>query len=601
MNFGPAAAVGWGEPQGMAMNPAGQGFDVTLIWLIAGWAVIAAGGLALLWSLFRDRARGRRRCPECWYDMNGVPGLKCPECGGEAKSEKSLQKTRRRWRWAVLDVVLLLAGMVSLRVPALQKDGWVAATPTFVLRAGAWVQRERARELFEGMLPNARGTGPAKPRVLPLSDWEKVLAAWHAGHVLNDPDVQTEVFADYRGSARAMLAADSLRDAGTGARVATADLVRVIGSDAWFIGLMSLRDLAVLGDHHALSELGRAVREATRPEARVWAAGALTTAVLARGDSTQLLHSLLAEPDRPEVAKAIVRAVITDIIARPSGRPSSMHNSLIAAALACESEAVRHHTLVEAQRLRDWTSLEEMLIGVLQTDASPAVREYVARNIRSRPISEKWGMPLVRACEDPDPAVRGSAAETLAYWSAEPSWPREKFVSWLVQRDFEAPLSNGQKRDPLEWARGTVLYMHEYASIAAVRGLHRFAPGHPGLLPSYQHWAMSHPEPIGRLAAIETLAAMNELTVDVAVELLREILANEEHAHVRVTAVRELSMRAASDARVPGLQTVALRDPDTGVQAAAAAALEAIGIGGTGAREGMVKEPASAKGGGPER
>jgi hypothetical protein len=71
---------------------------------LAGWTIGAAGMVLLLWALFWDRSRGRRRCPKCWYDMAGVPGLRCPECGKEAKSERQLSATRRRWRWAAAGV-----------------------------------------------------------------------------------------------------------------------------------------------------------------------------------------------------------------------------------------------------------------------------------------------------------------------------------------------------------------------------------------------------------------------------------------------------------------------------------------------------------------
>jgi hypothetical protein len=44
------------------------------IYSVAGWTLAAAGGALLLWSFFWDRSRGRRRCPKCWDDMEGVPG-----------------------------------------------------------------------------------------------------------------------------------------------------------------------------------------------------------------------------------------------------------------------------------------------------------------------------------------------------------------------------------------------------------------------------------------------------------------------------------------------------------------------------------------------
>ena len=44
---------------------------------------MAGGAPLLVWAMFGDRARGRRRCPRCWYDMSGATLLKCPECGRE--------------------------------------------------------------------------------------------------------------------------------------------------------------------------------------------------------------------------------------------------------------------------------------------------------------------------------------------------------------------------------------------------------------------------------------------------------------------------------------------------------------------------------------
>lgn len=83
----------------------------SLDWLYhtLGWTLGGAGLLLLLWALFWDRSRGRRRCPKCWYDMAGVPGLKCPECGRTAHLEAKLHKTRRRKRWAIAGLLIVLS------------------------------------------------------------------------------------------------------------------------------------------------------------------------------------------------------------------------------------------------------------------------------------------------------------------------------------------------------------------------------------------------------------------------------------------------------------------------------------------------------------
>ena len=103
------------------------------IWWLGG-GVLALTGLVLLWwSLFRDRARGRRRCPKCWYDMTGVPELVCPECGRDARREKRLGKTRRRWRAAIAACLITAPGVGMVAIPRASRDGWLSLVPTTVL------------------------------------------------------------------------------------------------------------------------------------------------------------------------------------------------------------------------------------------------------------------------------------------------------------------------------------------------------------------------------------------------------------------------------------------------------------------------------------
>ena len=94
-----------------------------LFWLAGGLLGIAGLWLAY-WSLLSDRAKGRKRCPKCWYNMQGAEGLRCPECGQTAKGERKLLKTRRHWRWALLAVVLLLGSFSLEAVPKFQGSYW---------------------------------------------------------------------------------------------------------------------------------------------------------------------------------------------------------------------------------------------------------------------------------------------------------------------------------------------------------------------------------------------------------------------------------------------------------------------------------------------
>ena len=103
-----------------------------VFWTLGGLLGLAALALAW-WALFGDRAKGRKRCPKCWYDMTGSPGLTCSECGYSTKREKKLFKTRLHWRAAMLAVVVFAVSAASGLTPKIKRDGWISVVPTTVL------------------------------------------------------------------------------------------------------------------------------------------------------------------------------------------------------------------------------------------------------------------------------------------------------------------------------------------------------------------------------------------------------------------------------------------------------------------------------------
>ncbi len=104
---------------------------------IVSLLLAASGVLWIIQSVVGDRARGRVRCPKCWYDMSEVPTMMCPECGHESKSRSQHTRTKRpRWAFiiAILSIVIGSYGFsVNRRVIA---TDLFAAVPTWVLMVG---------------------------------------------------------------------------------------------------------------------------------------------------------------------------------------------------------------------------------------------------------------------------------------------------------------------------------------------------------------------------------------------------------------------------------------------------------------------------------
>ncbi|MFI4898407.1 MAG: hypothetical protein ACIARR_11340 [Phycisphaerales bacterium JB059] len=134
-----------------------------MAWSIAGWLVFA-GGIGLGgWALLWDRSRGRRRCPKCWYDLGGVePDVEgrwiCSECGKVVERARSLRRTRRRWRWVGVAMVLLVASHGLRAVPAVQRNGWIEAVPDVVLVASfPFLSEEQGTGLLSPFVTRPRG------------------------------------------------------------------------------------------------------------------------------------------------------------------------------------------------------------------------------------------------------------------------------------------------------------------------------------------------------------------------------------------------------------------------------------------------------------
>lgn len=106
-----------------------------VLWTIAASATGTGGLWLLAWVVAGDPARGRRRCPRCWYDMSATPGRACPECGPVRGRERSLLRTRRRWRRLALPTLAFAMAGVLRATPRLIDGAWIQAVPDAALVA----------------------------------------------------------------------------------------------------------------------------------------------------------------------------------------------------------------------------------------------------------------------------------------------------------------------------------------------------------------------------------------------------------------------------------------------------------------------------------
>jgi hypothetical protein len=218
-------------------------------WVFGVVAVVlgVAGAWLIYWSLLRDRARGRRRCPKCWYDLAGVPGLRCPECGREARRERSLRRTRRRWRVALLGAVTGALGLVSgLTGRAIATGSWWRAIPEPLFLLVAQVYDDSRGEVWDRVEEIVRS--PTRP-----SDMGCFLAARYLGRAMawRPPPPKSRVIAalsaTWGASSRADTSARLLQSMGPRARGAVGPLRGILAVDRHFQRGNALDVLASIG------------------------------------------------------------------------------------------------------------------------------------------------------------------------------------------------------------------------------------------------------------------------------------------------------------------------------------------------------------------
>ncbi|MEK6703277.1 MAG: hypothetical protein AABZ53_13515 [Planctomycetota bacterium] len=153
------------------------------LWMTVGLGLLVVACAGFAWAMTGDGVRGwrarragnatRRRCGKCWYDMTGVAGLRCPECGREARHERGLMRSRIRWRGVLVNLAVLLPAHVAASMPTVRAHGWGRLVPMVVLASwpmnlDAWIKGTSAdwagKELDDRLKEEL--FGPLSQRVL---------------------------------------------------------------------------------------------------------------------------------------------------------------------------------------------------------------------------------------------------------------------------------------------------------------------------------------------------------------------------------------------------------------------------------------------------
>lgn len=174
-----------------------------------GWILAGVGLLLALWALFWDRSRGRKRCPKCWYSMEGAAEHEhgnsedgdakytCPECGQKIVDDRALHGTRRWFKRTALGTLVCLVGYGVFVTPAVRRDGWIAITPTTALVIFASPERIKEIAFNATYNPYVPFDYPIEKELIrrgeerSIYNWQADLLAWRLGRARNDAPVDS--------------------------------------------------------------------------------------------------------------------------------------------------------------------------------------------------------------------------------------------------------------------------------------------------------------------------------------------------------------------------------------------------------------------------
>jgi hypothetical protein len=395
-------------------------------WQILAWfftATLGAGGVWLLYrALLQDRSRGRRRCPRCWYDLEGVTGGVCTECG-RAIVERKVHRTRRYSKQAAAGLALLAAACIVWRVPyAVRQGSWWALAPMPVMVLVLQFNDEKAVDTFERLC----GAG-AVPRGMSRSD--RILAALVCDRVLRTPtppgpNIDVTQIAFYRqfpnipNSTRV----SEQRLVSLERKLEAIQVVAALRSDAWpaLEGLARASSEPTLKPQvlRALAQIGAAggpmlvdLLHDKRPEIRKGALRAIIDSGAPQSAEVVRASARLLSDAAGDVRTLAVRALGT---ARGAARP---HLPKLAELLKSDPDVlgVRHDCIVAAGKIDNRTGAALPLFTAALADPHDFIRLAALGKIRRLGALGRPAAEAVERCArgDPSLSIRAAAERAL--------------------------------------------------------------------------------------------------------------------------------------------------------------------------------------------
>lgn len=149
-----------------------KAIGITVVLVALGQFQVAAALACAGWWF--DSARGRRRCPKCWYDLSPATGRLCTECGHEAPNERSLYRTRRKHGLLWISLLVALATYLTIKAHATIQYGVFSLVPTTLLVATFehWPDPLVQREVSNGTQANPASLGNRISRG-EVFDWQR--------------------------------------------------------------------------------------------------------------------------------------------------------------------------------------------------------------------------------------------------------------------------------------------------------------------------------------------------------------------------------------------------------------------------------------------